>query len=324
MSGITFLGRRALACLGIACGCALASWNGAASAAQLFYDGFEIGANPGQYVAGPVAGQSGGTAGFFNSPWLQAGGNVGIVRTNSLFYPGQTEPSLGGSLGDDDVTGCCITQRNGRTMTAPWLGRNAPEGTFYIGFLANFGTSGAGPGNPPNGPHHRVLEFWNDAGVMADSARVLQLGYSEFTGVLGPGRTMAMWVKDTTTLAGTMVPLAPGIGWNTDGDTHSVILKIVLSAVANSDSVSVFIDPAQYGEPVTPSASVSGIDWGVDTLGAITQFTFTGAESATRIDEFRVGTTFNDVTIKSPEPASVVMGGLAVLGLISASRRKRS
>ena len=159
---------------------------------------------------------------------------------------------------------------------------------------------------------------------MSDSARVLQLGYSEFTGVLGPNRTMALWVKDTTTSAGTTVPLSPGIQWNTDGDTHSVIMKIVLSNTPNSDSVSVFIDPAQFGEPVTPSASVSGIDWGVDTMGAITQFTFTGAESATRLDEFRVGDTFNDVAIKSPEPMTVTMGALAALGLVSLGRRKRS
>jgi hypothetical protein len=316
MIGISSFGRRALACLGVACGCAIASWSSSASAALLFYDGFEVGANPGQYALGNVAGQSGGTGTFFNSPWIQPGGDDKLVLGNSLFVPGQTEVSLGGSLGDNDVTGCCITGRVGRTMTTPWSGRNAPEGTFYMGFLANFGTAFG-----TNGPHHRVMEIWNDGGLMGDGARTVQFGYSEFTGVLGPNRTMALKVKDTTTNVETTVPLIEGLSWNDDGDTHCVVMKFELSAVANGDRVSVFLDPMGPGEPALASASVGGIDWGADAIGAITQFTFTGAESAARLDEVRIATTFKEASMCDvPEPMTV---GMLALGLAALAGRRR-
>ena len=59
-------------------------------------------------------------------------------------------------------------------LSTPWGGFTNPDGTFYMGFLVNYGL----------GPtiHHRVLEAWSgDQGN--DGNRNLQLGYSEFTGV---------------------------------------------------------------------------------------------------------------------------------------------
>lgn len=306
---VQHLVRFGLAILGV---CLVASGAGRTEATVLFYDGFDT--SPGQYTSGAsIGGQSGGTGSFFVNPWIQPAGDDLLVLPTSLSVPNQLQPSIGGSLGDNDVTGCCITGRESRLLTQPWSGRNAPEGTFYMGFLVNYGTSVNG-----NDPHHRVLEMW--AGDAADDAnRVLQLGYSAFTGTEGPNHTMAIKVKDSATSTEVLSVLSENLQFGNDGQTHCMVLRFDLSNTASSDSVKVYLDPIGTSEPALASASISGIDLLIDRMGGVTEFSFTGEEKSAVMDEMRVATTFAEVALCGvPEPGAMVLAavcGVAGLGL---------
>src|SRR6188472_2692517 len=127
-----------------------------ARATMVWYDGF---ATP-PYVpdtsnATPLHGQSGGAGTFFTGAWSHQSGNDHHVDATSLphgdLIPGVTtiNPSVGGSVvGSDTPGGCCDTARDARIMSSPWGGFTNPDGTFYMGFLVNYGL----------GPtiHHRV------------------------------------------------------------------------------------------------------------------------------------------------------------------------
>ena len=179
------------------------------------------------------------------SPVLRAqqGGDDHVVLATSLTRPGQINPSIGGSAGDNDTVNCCITVRSGRLFTDPWGGFTDPDGTFYFGFMANFGTGSK---------NHRVLEMHN--ATLGDSERILQLGYSEYTGV---GPNMALWVNDGGGAGSQQVQLAENVDYATDsGTTHFMVLKFDMST-SGPDTISVYLDPVGTVEPVTPSAQIT-------------------------------------------------------------------
>jgi hypothetical protein len=311
--------------LAVAC-CAAAACLAARSvqAVSLWYDPFEVA--PGQYTLGSAAGQSGGAGTFFTGPWLQPGGDDQLILADSLTKPGLGTLPLGGALGDNDVAGCCITGRVGKQFTTPWHGRTPPEGTFYIGFLANYGTTQ----DPTQNPHHRTLEMWDSGGVasgMNDDNRNLMLGYSTFAGL---SDHLSMMVKDTASGQQLVKPLSENLAFADDGDTHCLVLRFDLTNVAGGDKVAVYLDPMGLTEPATPSAAFAaadytsgGLDVLLDSMGGIVQFSFTGVETAARMDDLRVGTAFADVAcMLVPEPAAVSLMGFAVVGLAAAYRRK--
>jgi hypothetical protein len=310
-------------------GCALAigllamGVSSTAYATLLWYDGFDTSTD---YVADTaVGGQTGGSGSFFTGPWVQPSGDDHIVRSFSLTRPGQINPSIGGSLGDYRTDSCCITSRDSLDFSSPWHGLTQPNGTYYFGFLANFG----------HGPalHHRVLEMWNgDAGD--DGNRNLQFGFSEFTGV-GP-RDMSIKVKDATDGMEYSDTLSEHVGFYNDrGTTHFVVLKFDMSTSGN-DVISVYLDPVGTTEPGTPSAQISVGNFLVDRMGGITNFVF-GKGTAAAMDELRVadnsnGLGFSEVANNTapyvaqpqamPEPTSILLIGLGVLGLMGLRRQK--
>jgi hypothetical protein len=293
----------------------------AAQAVELWYDGFDLG----QYTAGAsIAGQSGGAGTFFTGPWVQPGGDDQLVLGSSLAKPGQLDPSIGGSLGDNDAPACCVTGRVARMMTQPWSGRTPPEGTFYIGFLANYGQV---VGGAVGDVHHRTLEMW-EGGFDDVPNRNLMLGYSTFAGL---GSQMALMVKDSTSATTVTKQLNEHLEFVDDGDTHCLVMKFELSNTAGADRVSVFLDPMGMVEPGTPSAQISGADFAgggmdllLDSMGGIVQFSFFGGnlDVAARIDEVRVGTEFADVACMIPEPATLSLAGFCALGMLTVARRK--
>src|SRR4051812_41304470 len=252
-----------------------------AQAALLWYDGF---ATP-PYVpdtsnATPLNGQSGGAGTFFTGPWAHAPGNDHHVDATSLphgdLVPGLVtiNPSVGGSVvGTDTPGGCCDTVRDARLFSTPWGGFTNPDGTFYMGFLVNYGL----------GPtiHHRVLEMWSgDQGN--DGNRNLQLGYSEFTGVGtsdGAGKHMGISVHDSNDSSNINQDLIGGPVFQSDGMTHLMVLRFDLSNSGN-DRIRAYLDPIGTLEPASASADISVVEFLADRMGAVTDFTFGDTQKA--------------------------------------------
>lgn len=145
-----------------------------AQADLLWYDGFAIGgvddgAGP-NYVAGGLAPQQGGSdagapggIGFFDdvagdpNPWLGVNNTNNadtdnVLAVGSLTRFNQSPASTGDQAADQPATGCCNTARTSRDFNTPLQDLT---GTYYMGFLVNFGL-----GNPAD-PHYRAVEFWN-------------------------------------------------------------------------------------------------------------------------------------------------------------------
>lgn len=332
-----FVSKKRLSVLSVAvmAGLAVASCATTSRATLLWYDGFSLTGDGGDYLVDtplarladpgdpmadppvpptPAIAQSGGSGTFFTGPWQPTSGNDHIVLANSLTRPGQINPSIGGSAGDNGTDGCCITSRDARLFASPWGGFTDPDGTFYFGFLATFGTGTL---------HHRVLEMWS-GDQSNDGNRNLQLGYSEFTGV-GPN-TMSMSVHDSSDDTNHNATLSENVNFISDkGTTHFIVLKFDMSTSVD-DVISAYLDPVGMIEPATPSAQITVGQFLADRFGAITNFVF-GPGTSTAMDELRVGDTFADVANNTvgytavPEPSSVLLFGLGTLGL-TLRRRK--
>lgn len=321
---------RRLSALSLAAALSLAS---SAQADLLWYDGFTLSSEGGDYVVatindegvdlGPdLGGQSGGSGTFFTGPWVAAGypdpatfQNTKVTATG-LTRSGLIAPAVGGSTyNTPHFGGCCFESRTSRIMAEPWAGFTNPDGTFYVSFLVDFGT-----GNP-NDPHHRVFEM-HEGGFDDGANRNLQFGISSFTGV---GNLLALRVRDSNDNSENNAVLSENANL-TDlayQGTHFVVLKFEMSN-SGDDVISAFLDPVGTSEPA-PSASISVGEFLADRMSTLVQFTYNDVPSG-YFDEMRVGTTFADVANNTvayvPEPASLSLVGLAALGLVCTTRRR--
>ena len=292
---------------------------------------YHIPADPGDPMADPpvpptpeqnFAGQAGGTGTFFSGAWVPANqtdpASWVYAQTPGLSRPGLTEPVVGGAAGRGVQFDCCVFTRTSRLFDSPWGGFSDPDGTFYMGFLIDFGT-----GNPVD-PHHRTVEMHFD-GFDDNANRNLMFGISNFAGL---GNELALNVRDSVTDMATNVVLAEQadvVDLAFQG-THYVVLKFEMST-AGDDVISAFLDPVGSVEPA-PSASVTVGQFLADRLSSNAQFTFNSADpaSAGHFDELRVSTDWAGVGINTlqyvPEPASLCLVGIGAMGLLLGGRRK--
>jgi hypothetical protein len=260
------------------------------------------------------------------------------VYADGLSNPGG-RAVIGGSVGDDaNNAGCCTTSRSARMLASPWAGFTNPDGTFYVAFLANYGTRSLEDTNPDEpgvqtAPvHHRVLEMW-EGDHNDDGNRNLQFGYSEFTGI---GTDLTLRVRDEVDgmednyVLDADLSSAGGqtLSFDNDGDTHHIVLRFDLSTNDKAsggpgDRIRVYLDPMTGTEPAVPNADTGSIDLLIDRMGVITNFIFGAPITAPRLDEVRVADTFFDVRC-TPEPGTVTLLGIAASGLGLVARRKRA
>ncbi len=339
MMSTVFTRRLTVLSCAVAIGLFAACVCGTAHATLLWYDGFSLTDGGGDYVvdtpltyqentpevpADPEAdppveyqpatywpAQSGGSGTFFNNPWVTSWLGNDVVSP-SLERSGQLIPSVGGHAGTP-YQNFQQVGRAYREFSSPWGAFTDPDGTFYFGFLATWGT----------GPtlHHRAVEMY-DTDPTNDDYRTFQLGFSEWTGLT---TTLTMDVNGTT------AALAENVNFFVDhGTTHFVVLKFDMSTTGD-DVVSVYLDPVGTTEPAVPSAQITTAQFLASHMTATTQFTWGDASQlGTGFDELRVADTFADVAINTlpysvwtPEPASASLFGLGLLGFIGLVRRSR-
>lgn len=252
----------------------------------LAYDPFAIGANPaaGEYTEGLLVPQN-PTIGpanpsFFRDPWTL--GSAGqTVQATSINYLGS--PSIGGSVNGFG--------RSERYLTNAWT--DATEGTFYIGFEVNFGST------PDGNMGYRAVEFF-PPDVVPGENRIGDIGYNQFFSTFGAPQQSPLTAKIQFNIGPQQIVIGAPESYNEDGVTHLMVLKVQLSTVANSDTVSLILDPTSSTEPDLPNNTATGFNF---NLGSIGSASFgNGAGPTTVFDEIRVGTTFLDVIPELPLP----------------------
>lgn len=300
-----------------------------ASAVQLMYEPFDTGGGkystftPGTPPDAPVSvanplvrllGQSPSVSPtLFQGGWTDAAGNTPtqFVRTNSLVYRGA--PSSGGAVTTvfDNVNNPNLSSGEGRvgryfgTIPGPNTTgfTSTTEGTFYLSFMASFGTVLDEFKNTNDGSvlGFRTVEIWPEGGAVGNDNGRFEIGYQGFAGAddqrvprsarlhfTGPGTNGYQYLTDTT--------------FNEDNNnTHLIVMKMVLSSQNNADNVSLFLDPIDSVEPIVPSAVAANINF---TMSAISVISVFGNATGIRpvFDELRVGTDYIDVLPALPLP----------------------
>jgi len=294
-----------------------------AAADLLYYDPFNIGSNPvnGEYAPFtppvtetnpfvPLQGQNPtvGPTPFFSGPWIGSGPSGQFVQTSSLAYRGT--PSSGGSVttwfNPESQTGG--EGRVGRYLTDPWT--STTVGTYYLSYMASYGTVADPYTNIGADLGFRTTEFWPEGGEVGNDVGRFEVGYQGFAGptdqqvprtarlhFTGPGTGGYKYLTDTT--------------FNEDNDdTHLIVMKFELSDQPVSDTVSVFLDPYSVDEPVVPSASATNLDF---TLSAMSTITVFGDPTGIRpvFDDLRVGTSYHDMIPPIGPKGPCIDGGYA-------------
>lgn len=294
-----------------------------AEATLLWYDGFSLTDAGGDYaVDTALNGTAGGSGSFFSGNWVAADQGDAASWANAvgagLSRPGLTVPVVGGAASREVQFDCCVFTRTSRLFDTPWGGFTDPDGTYYMGFLVDFGTGIA------NDPHHRTVEM-HFGGFDDGANRNLMFGISNFAGL---GNELALNVRDSIsdTLNNVVLAEQADVDDLATQGTHYVVLKFEMSTTTD-DVISAFLDPVGTTEPAA-SASVTVGQFLADRLSSNAQFTFNSAapSAAGSFDELRVGTEFADVAINSlqyvPEPTSLVLCGFGAIGSLLVRRRK--
>lgn len=248
---------------------------------------------------------------LFNSAWTDAAGNTPTqyVQTSSLVYRGA--PSSGGSVTTvfDNVNDPTLSGGEGRVgrYFGPLPGgtgdgfNSSTEGTYYLSFMASYGTVDDPNTNVGSDLGFRTTEIWPEGGTVGNDTGRFEIGYQGFAGAAdqqlprtarlhftGPGTNGYQYLTETT--------------FNEDNNnTHLIVMKMVMSPDTGADTISLFLDPTNTVEPVVPSAVAANIDF---TMSAIATISVFGNPTGIRpvFDEMRIGTEYIDVLPELPLP----------------------
>ncbi len=161
---------------------------------------------------------------------------------------------------------------------------DATVGTYYISWLENFGTIT----NVTDDMGFRTVELWKTTAAIGDSNLLGDLGYNAYYSPIGPAQTKAATAH--MAFQGQIIDGSPV--FFEDGATHLLVMKFVLSDVAASDTISIYLDPTSVTEPDLPNLAITGTNVQLAALG-MGQFGGFGPTLNT-VDELRIATTFID------------------------------
>jgi hypothetical protein len=238
------------------------------------------------YVSGSINGRAGGFG--FAGPWTEVAGdftNPLVVDSVSLSYPGIT--STGGSIKLPAFTTYSDSQR---ALSASYW-----SGTYYFSYLGqSISDSGLYLG----------LGLGGDLSV-DQSNYTVYLQYSQVR------RTTTFSIKREFDGGSSGFYELPGTG------TFFIVGRLTLAT--GNDTLDIWVNPAFGDAPSTaPNVSLSNFD-----IGNLTHVFLDGGgtssnNSNARLDEFKLGTAYNDV-VPVPEPSIAVI--LACGILLAGSRR---
>lgn len=277
-----------------------------ASAELLLYDPFLIGSNPaaGQYAADaplggqnptlPNNGQYGTMPDLLSGPWVIA---PNAIHGQSKSPPGLNyigAPAQGGSIGTvpPTVSTDPTDTRVGRYFKPGQEWTDSTTGTYYIGWLQNFGTIA----NATDDMGFRAMEFWRTTAPIGDDNLLGDFSYNAYyhpNNAAQRNPTTAHMQFQFQIIDGSPVFMQ-------DGATHLIVMKFALSSTANSDVISVYLDPTSVTEPDLPNLAITNTNVQLAALG-IGQFGGFGPTYNT-VDELRIATTFTDVLPQLPLP----------------------
>ncbi|MBN8460293.1 MAG: immunoglobulin domain-containing protein [Verrucomicrobia bacterium] len=230
-------------------------------------------------------GQNPAIAGYVN-PWVDAawGDILPMTGAGSLAYGGSGYlAGIGGKVGSASDTAGILTTNSGRAerlLATNLKGTALSSRTLYLSWLFQAGNEGTG--TAPN--NYQVLGLWNGTSAN-DALRQFEAGIA--LGDFGTANFAFRVNNNNTTRV--------NLGVAPDANVHLFVAKFVFGPNANSDSVTVWLDPALgAGEPMG-GALVAGVNLAFDRL---TLSDYAGDSS--NWDEIRWGATFDSVTVEAP------------------------
>lgn len=176
-------------------------------------------------------------------------------------------------------------------------------GTIFLSWLYQSGQEGGAT-------TYQMLDLYN--GNTADANRTFTGGLTQNGG--NSGNQYDFGVNEAYS----------NFGVAADTSVHLFVAEFNLSAVAGSDSVTVWLDPTLGAGVPSGGVTVSGQNIAFDRL-SISDYASTGTTGNSGAwDEIRFGSTFDGVTTAPvPEPTTFALGGLGLASLLIMRRKAK-
>jgi len=174
-------------------------------------------------------------------------------------------------------------------------------GTYYLSFMASFGTVVDPDLTDDGNLGFRTVELWPEGGAVGNDSGRSEIGYQGYAGPADQRLAKNARLHFNGTGTGGYQYLTDATFVEDNNNTHLFVMKFQLSDQNNADNVSVFFDPVNTVEPVIPTAVAANTNFTVSAIGTIAVY---GRPTGIRpvFDELRVGTEYIDVLPELPKP----------------------